>query len=243
MISSLTASVQSTFGFMNMAGVFANVLTVVVGSIVGMAFKKLIPESLSDILMKALGLCTVYIGIDGALKGSNTLVLIISVVVGTLIGTLLDLDGLLERAGASIEKRFGKKEGGSSIAQGFVTSSLLFCVGAMTIIGSLNAGISGDNKMLYTKSMLDLVSSMVFASALGVGVLFSAFFVLFFQGGIVLLAQLISPFLSEAVIAEMTCAGSVIIIGLGLNLLGITKLKTMNFLPAMFLPILLCLFM
>lgn len=246
MFSALTTgaeSISGTFGIMNMAGVFANAGTVIAGSFLGMLFKKFIPERLSDMLMKALGLCTVYIGIEGALKGNNTLILIISMVVGTIIGTALDLDGLLEKAGGFVERKLGKKGGGTSVAQGFVTSSLLFCVGAMTIIGSLNAGISGDNKMLYTKSMLDLVSSTVFASTMGIGVLCSAVFVLVFQGGIVLLAQFAAPFLSDAVIAEMTCAGSVIIIGLGFNLLGITKLKTMNFLPAMFLPILLCLFM
>lgn len=113
----------------------------------------------------------------------------------------------------------------------------------MTIVGSLQAGLTGDHTMLLTKSMLDLVSSAVFAAALGIGVLFSAAFVLAFQGGIVLFAQLAAPFLSEMVIAEMTCVGSVLIIGLGLNILGVTKIKTMDFLPAIFLPILLCRFL
>ena len=234
---------MSGFGIENMYGVLANVGTVIAGSLIGMIFKKLIPERLSDILMKALGLCTVYIGISGAMKGTNTLILIISMTVGTLIGSVADLDAAIERIGASIEKRFGSANGESTIASAFVTSSLVFCVGAMTVIGSLNAGISGDNELLYTKSMLDLVSSTVFAAALGVGVLFSAAFVLVLQGGIVILAKIIAPYLTTYAVGEMTCVGSVILIGIGLNLLGITKLKTMNLVPAIFVPILLCLFM
>ena len=135
----------------------------------------------------------------------------------------------------------GQCSGGVSIAEGFVTASLMFCVGAMTIVGSLQSGLTGDHQMLFTKSMLDFVSSMIFASSLGLGVLFAAGFVLVFQGGITLLAGLAAPFLGDAVIAEMTCVGSVLIIGLGLNMLGLTKLKVMNYLPAIFLPILLCL--
>ena len=136
---------------------------------------------------------------------------------------------------------FSQKSGGVSLAEGFVTASLLFCVGAMTIVGALQSGLTGDHQMLFTKSMLDFVSSMIFASSLGAGVLFASAFVLVFQGGITLLAGFVSPFLGEAVIAEMTCAGSVLIIGLGLNLLGLTRLKVMNYIPAIFLPVLLCL--
>ncbi|MGN0411620.1 MAG: DUF554 family protein, partial [Lachnospiraceae bacterium] len=121
--------------------------------------------------------------------------------------------------------------------------SLLFCVGAMTIVGALQAGLTGDCEMLYNKSMLDFTSSIIFTSTLGIGVFFSAAFVLVYQGAITLLAQWVSPLLTDVVIAEMTCVGSVIIIGIGLNLLGITKMKVMNFVPAIFLPIILCSFM
>ncbi|MDY3954484.1 MAG: DUF554 domain-containing protein, partial [Anaerovoracaceae bacterium] len=131
----------------------------------------------------------------------------------------------------------------ASLAEGFVSASLLFCVGAMTIVGSLQAGLSGDNEMLFTKSTLDFISSIVFASALGIGVLLSAVFVFVFQGAIVLLAQVIAPYLNDAVVAEMTCAGSLLILALGLNMLGLTKLKVMNYMPAVFLPILLCMVM
>ncbi len=229
----------------NMSGVFANVGTVVIGSLIGIVFKKAIPKSLADIIMQGLGLCTLFIGVQGALKGQNTLMLILSVVIGTIIGTLLKLDDGLSRLGGAIEKKFSKGEHkGPSLAQGFVTSSLVFCVGAMTIVGSLNAGLHGDNTMLYTKAMLDLVSSCVFASTLGFGVTLSAFFVLVFQGALVLLAGVAAPLFSgDVLINEMTCAGSILIIGIGLNLLGVTKIKIMNMLPAMFVPMILCQFM
>ena len=123
-----------------------------------------------------------------------------------------------------------------------VTSSLLFCVGSMTIVGCLNAGLMNDNTMLYTKSTLDFCSSMIFASTLGIGVMLSAAVVLVYQGGLTLLASLAAPLLTTSVINEMTCVGSLVIIATGLNLLGITKIKLMNYIPAMFLPILLCLF-
>ncbi len=223
-----------------MFGVLFNTATVLVGSAIGLALNRGIPEKLSATLMQALALCTVYIGIDGALAGENTLILILSLAIGTIIGEGLDLDEKLNRFAKGLESRFRKQDGKVSIAEGFITASLLFCVGAMTIVGSLQAGLTGNQEMLITKALLDFVSSIVFASALGIGVMFAAGFVLVLQGGIVLLAQLVQPFFTDAVIAEMNCAGSVLIIALGLNILGVTKLKVLNFLPGIFLPILLC---
>lgn len=226
-----------------MIGVLVNTLTVIVGSTIGLLFRKLIPEQWTDFIMKGIALCTLYIGIDGALEGTNTLVTIISIAVGALIGAALNLDEKLNRFASGLENRFKKEGGGPTIAEGFVTASLLFCVGAMTIVGSLQAGLTGDNTMLYTKATLDFISSLIFAASLGIGVLFAAAFVLVFQGAIVLVAQAVSPFLTDYVVSEMTCAGSILIIALGLNILGVTNLKVMNFLPAIFLPIVLCLFM
>lgn len=223
-----------------MIAVVVNTLTVLLGSAVGLLLKKGIPERITDTLMKGIGLCTIYIGLSGALKGENTLVLILSMALGIVIGEGLDLDAKLNDFAQAIEARFQKGDGRISLAEGFVTASLLFCVGAMTIVGSLQAGLSGDYEMLYTKSVLDLISSIVFASSLGLGVMLAAAFVFLFQGGIVLLAQFVAPFLTDAVIAEMVCAGSLLIFALGLNLIGITKLKVLNFLPAVFLPVLLC---
>ena len=219
-----------------MIGVFVNVATVLLGSLVGLLFRKGIPERISKAMMLAIGLCTLYIGIDGALEGSNTIVLILSMVIGTLIGTLIDIDDKINRIGQFIERKMKKEGEKTSIAEGFMTASLLFCVGAMTIVGSLNAGLTGDNTLIFTKSILDLISSCLLASTLGVGVMFAAIFVLVVQGGLVLLAGLLQGVLTDqALIAEITCAGSVMIIGLGLNILGITKLKVANFLPALLL--------
>lgn len=226
-----------------MLGVLANTGAVIVGSLLGLLFKKGIPERVSGAVMAAIGLCTVYIGIDGVLEGSNTIVLIVSMVIGTICGTLLNIDGGINRLGSFVERRLSRTDGKTSVAQGFMTASLLFCIGAMTIVGSINAGLSNDNKILLTKSLLDLISSCMLASSLGIGVLFSALFVLVYQGGLVLLAGLLQSVLTDpAIIAEITCAGSIMIIGLGLNMLGITKLKIADQLPAIiFVPIVYCL--
>lgn len=228
---------------MILAGTIVNTAAVLVGSTVGLLLKKGIPEKYSDIMMKGVALCTMYIGISGALKGENTIILILSVVIGAMIGQFLNLDGKLNQLGGVIEKKFKKEGEPMPVAQGFVSASLLFCVGAMTIVGSLQSGLTGDHQMLYTKSVLDCISAIVFASSMGVGVLFSAVFVLVFQGAITLGAQALAPVLTDSVVAEMTCAGSVIIIALALNMLGLTKLKVMNYIPAIFLPILFCLFL
>lgn len=226
-----------------MLGVLVNVGTVLIGSLVGLFLKRGIPEKVTEALMIGIGLCTVFIGISGALEGENTLVLILSMAIGTVIGTLLDIDKQLNRLAAYVEARFKQKEGQVTVAEGFVTASLLFCVGAMTIVGSLQAGLTGDCEMLFTKATLDLVSSCVLVASLGIGVLLADIFVLVFQGGIVLLAGLVAPFLTDYAIGEMTCAGSVLIIALGLNLIGVTKIKVANYLPVIFIPPILCLFM
>ncbi len=222
-------------------GTFVNVGAIVVGSLAGILLKKGLPERISSVLGIAVGLCVCYIGIDGCLAGENMLVAVLSMVIGAVIGELLDLDGKLNRLGQAVQNRFSKgKAGQSTIAQSFVSASLLFCVGAMAIVGSLQSGISGDHNTLYVKSVLDGISSIVFATTLGGGVLLSVIPLFLYQGTIALLAQFIAPYLSEAVIAEMTCVGSLLILALALNLLKITKIKVANLLPAVLLPIVLC---
>ncbi len=217
-----------------MLGVLVNVTTVILGSSVGLLLKKGIPERISKAVMTAIGLCTIYIGIDGALQGENTIVLIVSMVLGTIIGTAIDIDDKLNKLASFVERKMKKDNDKSTVAQGFITGSLLFCVGAMSIVGSLNSGLSGDHTVTYTKSILDLISSCMLASTLGIGVMFAAAFVLVYQGGLVLLAELLQGILTDtALIAEITCAGSVMIIGLGLNITGISKFKVANFLPAL----------
>lgn len=241
-----------------MLGTLVNAGAIVVGGAIGLLLKKGLPKKMADTLMVGLGLCTLYIGISGCLAGENTLVLIVSMVVGTILGELVDLDDKINRLGQFLERKFaGKKateennEGSQeasalgkkvSLAEGFVTSSLLFCVGAMAIVGSLQSGLTGNHETLFAKSMLDFVAAIIFASTLGAGVMLSASLLFVYQGSITLLAHVIEPFLTDPVIAEMNCVGNVIIIGLAMNMLGISKFKVMNLVPAIFLPILLCRF-
>ncbi|MBR4702693.1 MAG: DUF554 domain-containing protein [Oscillospiraceae bacterium] len=226
-----------------MIGTLVNTLAAVVGGLLGTLLKKGIPERLADLVKKGLALCVLYIGIKGSFAGTNTLVTILSMVLGAIIGGLLDLDDKLEALGAWVQSRFAKKGSGSKLAEGFVTASLLFCVGSMAVVGSLQSGLTGNHETIFTKSMLDFVSAIILASSLGLGVCLSGAFVLVYQGAIVLLARWAAPILSDYVVAEMSCAGSLLIVALGLNMLGITKLKVSNLLPAMFLPLILCLFM
>lgn len=221
-----------------MLGVIVNVATVLIGSTIGLVFKKGISKKFTDAVMIGIGLCTVCIGVSGMLKGENTLVAIISMVLGAIVGTWIDFDKRINQVGDFLSRKLKKDDEKVSVAEGFVTSSLLFCIGAMTIIGSLEAGLKGDNTTLFTKSVLDLFSSMMLSASLGIGVIFASVFVLIFQGGLVLLSGFLEPALNDAAVAEITCVGSLMILALGLNLLGITKFKVANYFPALiFAPI------
>ena len=224
-----------------MIGTIVNTLAAVVGGLLGTLLKKGIPERFADLVQKGLALCVLYIGIKGSLVGTNTLVTILSLVLGAILGELLNIDGGIERLGAWAQRKLSK--GGGRLGEGFVTASLLFCVGSMSVVGSLQSGLTGNHETIFTKSMLDFVSAIILGSSLGLGVCLSGAFVLVYQGAIVLLARWAAPILSDYVVAEMSCAGSLLIVALGLNMLGVTKLKVGNLLPAMFLPIILCLFM
>lgn len=221
-----------------MLGVIVNVITVILGSCIGLLFKKGIPEKVSTATMIGLGACTLYIGISGSLCGENVLIVIASVVLGAISGTLLNIDGAINKLAKNVETKFRKEGKSVSIAEGLVTATLLFCVGSMTVTGSIQAGLTGDNSVLITKATLDFVSSMMLASSLGFGVLLASITVFIIQGGLVLLAGFAAPFMNTAAINEMTCAGSILIIMIGTNLMGITKIKVADFLPAIiFAPI------
>ena len=223
---------------MSMTGAIVNALAIVAGGAVGLLFRRGIPERVSKTVTVGLGLCVLYIGISGAMECRSILIVIVSMTLGAAVGALLNIDGAIHRLGTWVEAHVHRHEGGPSLAEGFVTASLLFCVGAMTINGSLNAGISGDNSLLFTKSMLDLFSSIMLTASLGFGVMLSAVFVLVFQGALVLLAGVLAPVLTPLAIAEMTSAGSLIIVAIATNLIGITKIKVADYLPAIvFAPI------
>ena len=244
-------------------GTIVNTGAVLVGSVVGLAIKFLagcaarraagrVPDPLGEekkpsrlaylptAVQNGLGLCAVVIGILGTFDFEtgyklNILVAILSVVLGSVVGELLDLDGLLNRFGQFIERKM--KGHGGRVAEGFISSTLLFCVGAMTISGAIESGMEHQHNTYYAKAMLDLVSSVVFASTLGIGVLFSAVAVFGIQGTLTAVAVLAGGAIPAAVTAEMIGVGSLLIMVLGTNLLGMTKIKVMNLLPAMFFPI------
>ncbi len=226
-----------------MLGVLVNVVGIVFGGLVGTIFKKNVSEKISTAILSAIGLCVTYIGISGVLKGENTLVEIVSMVIGTAIGTAIDIDDKINRLGRFVENKFNKGEKKVSLAEGFVSASLLFCIGSMAVVGSLNAGILHDYEMLYTKSLLDMVSAAMLASSLGIGVVLSGASILLVEGSITLLATFLSNVLTDSAVTEMTCVGSLLIVAIGLNLTGISKFKVANYMPAIiFAPILLWLY-
>ena len=228
---------------MILTGAIVNALAVFAGSAAGLLLKKGLPERMGDSIMKGLSLCVMYIGISGAFEGENVLIAILSMALGTVIGELLDLNQRLESLGLWIQNKFKSKDNKVSVAEGFVTSSLLFCTGAMTIVGPLQSRISLDHSTLIAKSLIDGISSIVLASSLGYGVFFSGVFCLVYEGALAVGAQFMEPFLTTTVINEMTCVGSLLIVGVGINMLFKNKITVMNSVPAVFLPILLCRFM
>ena len=222
-----------------MIAVLVNTVAVLAGSIIGILFRNRLKESLRNSVMKALGLCTLLIGIMSAVETKELLCIIICMVLGTL-----HIDDRIENAADSIKGKLLKgRTGGAgmeSFTDGFVSASILFCIGSMTIVGSLEAGIRHNYSILFAKSTMDFISSMAFGAAMGYGVTCSAAFVLVFQGALVLLSTWIGSALSDAVVTEMSAVGGVILLGMALNLLGCTRerIKVANMLPAIFLPIL-----
>ncbi|MBQ8839916.1 MAG: DUF554 domain-containing protein [Clostridia bacterium] len=238
-----------------------NALVVIIGSVLGNFLSKVFEKHprLRDIptsVMKAISVVVIVIGIDGALDSEKPIVLLISLVIGTVIGSIIDIDGLFEKLGKSVERRFVKNkvnpkhpeltEGRAqkSFSKAFVSTALTCCVGALAITGALESGLSGgaNQELLYTKCVLDFVTAVVFSSAFGLGAAAASVVIFLYQGIIELCASGLSVFLAGS-ITEISAVGSVIVCALGLNMLGVTKIKIANMLPAVFLPILLCLFM
>ena len=216
-------------------GTTVNAFAIIIGGVLGLLLKGGIPEKVKENVMNGLALCVLIIGISGAIKVNNLLLVIFSIVAGSIIGELIDFDRLLQRFGDRIERQFKGK--GGSVSEGFVTSSLLFCVGAMAIVGSLESGLTNNHQTIFAKSMIDGITSIVFASSMGVGVILSAVSVFIYQGFITLGATFLRTILIQSVILDMTAVGSLLIIGLSLNMLKITKIKVANLLPAVFIPI------
>lgn len=215
-----------------MLGVLVNSVSVLIGGLIGLIFKSKISDKVSKPVMVGLGVCVLYIGISGSLQGENVLIAISAIVLGIISGTVLNIDDNINKLANKVEQRFKKENSGESLSEGFVTATLLFCIGAMTITGSIQAGLANDNSILITKAILDFVSAIMLAASLGRGVLLSSISLLITQGLLVVLSSIIAPYINDTVINEITCVGSLIIILIGTNLMGITKVKVADFLPA-----------
>ena len=222
-----------------MFAVFVNMALVLVGSAVGLLLKNRFSERMGQAVMKGLGLCTIGIGMSSLLGGKDTLCTIICVALGTILGEWLNIEKGMDDLGELLRRKLIKGEGNSRFVEGFVNATVLYCVGAMSINGAIAAGINGDYSILISKSVMDMVSSITFAAAMGIGVPFAVIPILLYEGGLTQLAGVVGPYLSAAVITEMSAVGGAIIVGIGLILLGASKegIRVSNMLPAIFLPI------
>ncbi len=219
-----------------MLGTFVNCLTIIAGSIVGMLFKNGIPEKYNQTIMQAVGLAVVLVGFQSAFACEDLLVVIISLALGAIIGEFIGIESFLEKIGAFLESFFASHKG--NFARGFVTASLMYCVGSMAIVGSLESGLTGNHQILFAKATIDGIMAIILTSSLGIGVLFAAVPVLLYQGGITLAAGWVKPLLVPEVVSQMSAAGGLLIVALGLNLLREKKIKVGNMLPAIFIPLL-----
>lgn len=220
---------------MPLAGTLVNVTAIVAGGLLGLMFRKGLPQKYMDAVMRALGLVVFGIGTYYLIGSRQVLAVIISVILGTLLGTLLRLDERLKRLGDAMQSRIALD--GGRFSEAFVTTTLLYCIGAMAITGSIQSGLSNDHTVLFAKSVMDGVTAVFFASTLGAGVLFSAVPVFLYQGLITLGSSFLAPVLAEPVVAEMSAAGGVAIMALALSMLDIKHLKVADMLPAIFFPV------
>ena len=231
-------------------GTIANCTTIIVGSIIGMLIKGGLSKRFEETIFSAVGLAVMFIGLGGAVAGlltiSNstlstqyTMMMVLSLVLGALVGECLNIENGLEHLGEWIKGKMPKKLAGNTFVDGFVTASMLFCVGAMAIVGALQDGLSGDYSTLFAKSVLDGISSILLAASLGFGVAVSALPILVYQGGITLLAHIVKPYLENypLLIGQISCVGSILIFAIGINMIFGKKIKVGNLLPAILFPI------
>ncbi|MBQ8850530.1 MAG: DUF554 domain-containing protein [Clostridia bacterium] len=230
-------------------GTVVNVLAIIIGTLIGMLFKRGMKERFQAIMMQACGLATMFIGLsgalemilsvseDGGLKAGSTMLIVISLILGGLLGELINIEKLLDSFGEKL-KGAVKAKGDNKFVEGFVTSSLVVCVGAMAICGPLEEGLTGNSQTLFIKAILDLVIIIVFASVYGIGAGFSAIPLGLYQGLITVFAAFISPYLSDALITNLSGVGSVLIFAVGLNLIFPKKIRVGNLLPALIVPVL-----
>jgi uncharacterized membrane protein YqgA involved in biofilm formation len=219
-----------------MLGTIVNTVAIIIGGLAGLLFRGGIPKKYNETIMHAIGLAVILVGLTGALKVEKILIVIFSMALGTLIGEFLRIEDRLENLGKWLEDRFSSS-GDGKISKAFVTTSLIYCVGSMAIIGSMESGLSGNHQTLFAKSALDGIASVVFASTLGAGVLLSSISVFVYQGFITVAASFMKQFLTPDVVNQMSVTGGLLIMAIGFNLLEIIKIKIGNMLPAIFIPL------
>lgn len=219
----------------NLIGTVINSLSIIFGGLIGLYFKKGIKDNYKNTVMDAVALVIIVIGFSSALDSDNIILLIISLVIGSVIGEALELEKKLDNFGDLIQNKFKSKD--SQISEGFITSSLIFCVGAMAIVGSLEAGIQQDYNTLYAKSILDGITALILSSTLGFGVILSAIPVFIYQASLTLLASSISPFITTVMINEVSAVGGILIIAIGITILDIKKISVANLLISMLIPV------
>ncbi len=220
-----------------MQGTLINIVAVLIGSFIGLILHSKLPKKITTIVFQGIGLFTLFLGFNMALKTDNFLLMIFSIVIGSIIGEGIDIDKQLDRFSTFIKQKFKLKN--EKFSEGFITAFLLFCMGSMTILGAFEEGFSGETKILQAKSLLDGFSSIALSSGLGIGVIFSIIPLLIYQGGLTLMASHLKDFISLDVINELSAVGGILLIGMGINILEIKKIKVINMLPALLISIIL----
>lgn len=218
-----------------MLGTFANTAAIIAGSLIGLAFGRFIPEKSTHTLIHAVSLAVILIGLKMAWRTDAFIIVICSLAFGSILGELIGIEDWMNRLGSWLEAGFSAS--GGDISKGFVTTSLLYCVGSMAIVGSLESGLTGSHDTLFAKSVLDGLGSIIFSASLGIGVLFSAVSVFVYQGLITVSASLMKQLLTTEVIAQMSAVGGLLILAMGFNMLEMVKVKVGNMLPAIFCPL------
>ncbi|MBI9057137.1 DUF554 domain-containing protein [Labilibaculum sp. DW002] len=221
-----------------MIGTLVNVIAIIIGGSIGLLFRTKIPERMFKIVFQAIGVFTLYLGVSMALKANELLLMVFSLVVGSLIGEGLRLEERVENLSELLKRKIGSKE--DKFSTGFVTAFMLFCLGTLTILGSIEEGMGKEPTLLMTKSVMDGFSAIALAAVMGVGVIFSVIPLLIYQGGLTLLAALFGEVIPEVIINEIAGVGGILIIGLGISILEIKKIKVLNMLPALLIEVLLC---
>ena len=222
-----------------MIGTLINCAAIILGSAFGLLLRKGMKDAVAKTVMQGIGLSVILIGLMGAVKTGNTLIVILSMVIGGVFGALIDIDRRMNQLGAWAQRKLTREgDDNNTFAKGFVTASLVYCVGAMAVVGALDSGIRGDHSTLIAKAALDGVTAIVCSSSLGIGVMLSAVPVLVYQGAIALLGNAVAPLLSDIVVTEMSAVGGLLIMAIGINMLLDTEIKVANLLPAILIPFL-----